>query len=92
MTLPAGTRIAWVGQFESYERAKARLRIVLPLTLVVVILGGLGSLEGALLGSLFVGVVDSLGRALFPELSYFSLFAPMAIVLAVKPTGLLGRV
>ncbi len=64
---------------------------VLPLTLVVVILGGLGSLEGALLGSLFVGVVDSLGRALFPELSYFSLFAPMAVVLAVKPTGLLGR-
>jgi branched-chain amino acid transport system permease protein len=64
---------------------------VLPLTLVVVILGGLGSLEGALIGSLFVGVVDSLGRALFPELSYFSLFAPMAVVLAVKPTGLLGR-
>jgi branched-chain amino acid transport system permease protein len=64
---------------------------VLPLTLVVVILGGLGSLEGALVGSLFVGVVDSLGRALFPELSYFSLFAPMAVVLAVKPTGLLGR-
>jgi branched-chain amino acid transport system permease protein len=64
---------------------------VLPLTLVVVILGGLGSLEGALIGSLFVGIVDSLGKALFPELSYFSLFAPMAIVLAVKPTGLLGR-
>ena len=64
---------------------------VLPLTLVVVILGGLGSLEGALVGSLFVGIVDSLGKALFPELSYFTLFAPMAIVLAVKPTGLLGR-
>ncbi|MDR7450899.1 MAG: branched-chain amino acid ABC transporter permease [Armatimonadota bacterium] len=64
---------------------------VLPLTLVVVILGGLGSLEGALAGSLFVGVVDSLGKAAFPELSYFTLFAPMAIVLAVRPTGLLGR-
>jgi branched-chain amino acid transport system permease protein len=64
---------------------------VLPLTLVVVILGGLGSLEGALIGSLFVGIVDSLGKALFPELSYFTLFAPMAIVLAVRPMGLLGK-
>jgi len=64
---------------------------VLPLTLVVVILGGLGSLGGALVGSLFVGIADSLGKALFPELSYFTLFAPMAIVLAVRPMGLFGK-
>ncbi len=64
---------------------------VLPLALVVVILGGLGSLGGAVLGSVFVGIVDSLGKAMFPELSYFTLFAPMAVVLAIKPTGLLGR-
>ena len=64
---------------------------VLPLALVVVIIGGLGSLGGAVLGSLFVGIIDSLGKALFPELSYFTLFAPMIIVLAIKPTGLLGR-
>ena len=64
---------------------------ILPLALVVCILGGLGSLGGAIVGSLFVGVVDALGKAMFPELSYFTLFVPMIIVLAIKPTGLFGR-
>ena len=64
---------------------------ILPLALVVVIVGGLGSLAGAALGSVFVGIVDSLGKALFPELSYFTIFVPMIVILAIKPTGLLGR-
>ncbi len=64
---------------------------VLPLAFAVVIIGGLGSLQGALVGSLLVGVLDNLGKALFPELSYFTLFVPMAIVLAIRPTGLFGR-
>jgi len=38
VTLPAGTRIAWVGQFEYFERAKARLSLVLPITLALVAL------------------------------------------------------
>ncbi|MEW5783958.1 MAG: branched-chain amino acid ABC transporter permease [Bacillota bacterium] len=65
--------------------------IILPLALVVVIVGGLGSLKGALVGSLFVGLMDNFGRALFPELSYFTLFLPMAIILAFRPQGLFGR-
>jgi branched-chain amino acid transport system permease protein len=64
---------------------------ILPLALVVVIIGGLGSLAGAAAGSIFVGVADSLGKAMFPELAYFTIFAPMIAVLAVKPQGLLGR-
>ena len=64
---------------------------ILPLALVVCIIGGLGSLGGAVVGSLFVGIVDALGKAMFPELSYFTLFVPMIIVLAIKPTGLFGR-
>jgi branched-chain amino acid transport system permease protein len=64
---------------------------VLPLAFAVVIIGGLGSLKGALVGSLLVGLLDNFGKALFPELSYFTLFVPMAIVLAIKPTGLFGR-
>jgi branched-chain amino acid transport system permease protein len=44
-----------------------------------------------MVGALIVGLVDNFGKALFPELSYFTLFAPMAIVLAVRPTGLFGR-
>lgn len=64
---------------------------ILPLSFAVVIIGGLGSLRGAALGSLVVGLMDNFGKALFPEVSYFTLYAPMAIILAVKPTGLFGR-
>lgn len=64
---------------------------VLTLVLVVVVIGGMGSLSGAFLGSMFVGVVDSIGRVRFPEFSYFILFVPMILVLAVRPTGLLGK-
>lgn len=59
--------------------------------LVVVIIGGLGSYKGAVVGSLAVGLLDSYGRWLAPELSYFILFAPMVILLAFKPSGLFGR-
>ena len=64
---------------------------MLPYAFVVVIVGGLGSLPGAMTGSLLVGLLDNFGKALFPELSYFTLFAPMAIILALRPTGLFGR-
>jgi branched-chain amino acid transport system permease protein len=64
---------------------------LLPLAFVVVIIGGMGSLKGALVGSVVVGLVDNFGKALVPELSYFTLFAPMVIVLAIRPTGLYGR-
>ncbi len=64
---------------------------ILPYAFVVVFVGGMGSLKGALVGSLTVGLLDNFGKALFPELSYFTLFAPMAAILAVRPTGLFGR-
>ena len=64
---------------------------VLPYAFVVVIVGGLGSLQGVVVGSLLVGLLDNFGKALFPELSYFTLFAPMALILALKPTGLFGK-
>jgi branched-chain amino acid transport system permease protein len=64
---------------------------VIPLAFAVVIIGGLGSLQGALAGSLLVGLVDNFGKALFPEFSYFTLFVPMALVLAIRPTGLFGK-
>jgi len=64
---------------------------LLPYAFVVVIIGGMGSLPGALVGSLAVGLIDNFGKALFPELAYFTLFAPMAVVLAVRPTGLFGK-
>ena len=64
---------------------------ILPYAFVVVIVGGMGSLKGAVIGSLMVGLLDNFGKAFFPELSYFTLFAPMAAILAIRPTGLFGR-
>jgi branched-chain amino acid transport system permease protein len=64
---------------------------MLPLAFAVVIIGGLGSLGGAAIGALAVGLADNFGKALFPEISYFTLYAPMVLILAVKPTGLFGR-
>jgi branched-chain amino acid transport system permease protein len=64
---------------------------ILVYALVVVIVGGLGSLEGAMIGSLIVGLLDAFGRWLMPEFSYFVLFGPMVLLLLVRPTGILGR-
>ena len=64
---------------------------ILPIAFAVVIIGGMGSLGGAAIGSLLVGLADNFGKALFPEISYFTLYAPMVLILALKPTGLFGR-
>jgi len=64
---------------------------MLPLALVVVILGGSGSLLGSLVGSFVVGLLYNFGQAMFPELAYVVLFLPMLIVLVVRPRGLFGR-
>ena len=64
---------------------------VLLLAIVIVILGGLGSLRGAFLAAILVGLLDTAGRTLFPQFSLFAIFAPMAIMLIVRPAGLLGR-
>jgi branched-chain amino acid transport system permease protein len=63
---------------------------VLLYSLVIVVLGGLGSLRGALVGALVIGLADSYAKAYLPELSYFVVFGPAVLVLAVRPTGLFG--
>ncbi|WP_024280189.1 branched-chain amino acid ABC transporter permease [Xanthobacter sp. 126] len=64
---------------------------MLPLALLVVILGGIGSLAGALAGSLVIGLVYTFGQMLLPDLAYVILFLPMVVVLAVRPQGFFGR-
>jgi len=64
---------------------------MLPLALVVVILGGSGSLLGSFVGSFIVGFLYNFGQAMFPELAYVVLFLPMLVVLVVRPQGLFGR-
>jgi branched-chain amino acid transport system permease protein len=63
---------------------------MLPLALVVVILGGTGSLIGSFVGSIIVGFIYNFGQALLPELAYFVLFLPMVLVLVLRPQGLFG--
>jgi branched-chain amino acid transport system permease protein len=65
---------------------------MLPLALVVVILGGVGSLGGAFVGSFIIGFIYTFGQTLFPDLAYMILFLPMIIVLAIRPRGLFGRI
>jgi len=64
---------------------------ILTYSLVVIIVGGMGSLLGTVVSSLILGQILSFGLAYAPELSMFLVFIPMAIVLAVRPQGLLGR-
>lgn len=61
---------------------------VLVLSLVVIVIGGLGSVRGALLGALLIGQVETLGVALVPTYAPFLLFGAMLLVLALRPQGL----
>lgn len=60
-------------------------------TFVVVVTGGLGSMTGAFLAALLLGLVHAFGVALFPEATLVLVFAVMGVVLLVRPAGLLGR-
>src|SRR6266852_1490457 len=65
---------------------------MLPLALIVVILGGSGSLLGALVGSFLIGFLYNFGQAMLPDLAYVILFLPMLLVLVLRPQGLFGKV
>jgi branched-chain amino acid transport system permease protein len=64
---------------------------MLPLALIVVILGGTGSLLGALVGSFLIGFLYNFGQAMFPDLAYVILFLPMLVILVLRPQGLFGK-
>ncbi|GAA2071805.1 branched-chain amino acid ABC transporter permease [Pseudolysinimonas kribbensis] len=64
---------------------------ILLFAMVVVIVGGLGNIAGAAIGSVLIGIIDAFAKAWVPEFSYFTIFAPMALVLVFRPYGLLGR-
>jgi branched-chain amino acid transport system permease protein len=64
---------------------------ILVFSLAIVIIGGSGSLVGAAIGALLVGMLNTIGQVMFPELAYFVIFGPMAAILAFRPLGLFGR-
>ena len=61
------------------------------LAFVVVVIGGLGSMKGAFVGALIVGIVRVLGIQYFPEIELAVLYIIAALVLFVRPTGLFGE-
>lgn len=61
-------------------------------SLIVVVIGGLGTWKGAFAGALVVGMVVTLGQVWFPSLSLVIVFLLMALVLLLRPAGLLGRI
>ncbi len=94
LTFAAGTALAAFG-----GAAGAPIVAVAPgldltmmlLALIVVVVGGLGSITGAFVGAIVVALVDGFGRLFFPESASFLIFALMAVVLSFRPQGLLGR-
>ena len=64
---------------------------ILILALVVVVIGGLGSIRGTLVAALMIGQIESTGRALLSDYASFLLFAALATVLVVRPQGLFVR-
>jgi branched-chain amino acid transport system permease protein len=64
------------------------IAILIP-TLIVVVVGGPGSLRGALLGSLLIGMAETFGAVLLPDFSSFMIYAVMVLVLLLRPGGLL---
>jgi len=57
----------------------------------VIIIGGMGSISGAFLGSILLGLVDAIGQWIIPGLPGLPFFAAMTLILLVRPQGLMGR-
>lgn len=93
-TFMLGTALAGIGGalggafLSLYPTADAE---ILVFSLAVVIIGGRGSLAGAAVGALFVALLATFGQVWFPELAYFVIFGPMAVLLAFRPLGLFGK-
>lgn len=64
---------------------------ILLLAMVVVVVGGTGSVQGALVGGILIGLIISFGKALFPQSSMFVVYLTMIIILLIKPSGILGK-
>ena len=61
------------------------------LAVIVVIVGGIGRVQGSFLGAVLIGLIDSFCRVFLPDFSMFTPYLLMTIILIVKPSGLLGR-
>ncbi len=78
-----GSKITGVKLGNSWE--------ILLFSLIVVVVGGAGSVQGALLGGVLLGMLDAFGKAYFPEVSAYLMYIALIAVLLFRPSGLLGR-
>ncbi len=58
---------------------------------IIVVIGGMGSLKGAFVASVLLGLVETIGAVMFPELAMFLVYLAMALILAIRPRGFFGR-
>lgn len=65
---------------------------ILTYALLIIIIGGLGSFTGSIIGSIIIGLIFSFGSVYAPQFSLFLMFAPVAIILVLRPKGLFGRI
>lgn len=89
-----GAGLAGLGGALALPDGSANLQLDLSVitdAFVIVVVGGLGSITGAYLASLLIGVLQSFGVLLLPKLTLVIVFAVMAVVLVLRPQGLLGR-
>ncbi|MBV6633955.1 MAG: ABC transporter permease [Alphaproteobacteria bacterium] len=89
-----GAALAGLGGALQLPRGTANLEMDLAIiaeVFVVVVIGGMGSITGAFLAALLVGLVQAYGLLFIPEATLVLIFLIMAVVLAVRPNGLLGR-
>lgn len=64
---------------------------ILPLALIVVVVGGVGSVQGAFLGAIVIGLIETFGKIYFPALAQYAIYIALVTMLIVKPSGFLGR-
>jgi len=64
---------------------------IMLLAVIVIVIGGMGSILGALLGAMLLGIINSFGKAFFPDFVLFTAYLAMVAILLFRPTGLLGR-
>jgi branched-chain amino acid transport system permease protein len=64
---------------------------VLLLALAVIVIGGVGYVQGALMGAMVIGLIDSFGKVFFSDFALFTIYLAMIMILLLRPTGLLGK-
>ena len=64
---------------------------MLLVAVAVVIIGGVGNVQGALVGALLIGIIDTYGRVYFPQIAEYTMYIVLILILIVRPSGLLGR-